>query len=110
MIKEKRANGQEIYTCIICEMKFESNSEFKIHLKSHTSTKDDVEHYELELREENSAATSASSLSTGTVFYVDDSSASLPSRAKKLQCQKCFKCFSLKYVKNRILFVVNVLK
>ncbi|XP_065363298.1 zinc finger protein 91-like [Calliphora vicina] len=109
---EHGADGSEIFTCIICQRKFETKAEFKTHMKVHTATAEVDNAVEL-LQAEHEWSTMKRSKNSNNfgsdllmpidsecinaaVVNVSASSAAEPSRAKKFQCRKCFKCFALK--------------
>ncbi|XP_037816744.1 zinc finger protein 239-like [Lucilia sericata] len=109
---EQANDGREIFTCIICQKKFDTKAAFKTHMKVHTATAEVDNVVEL-LREEQewSAVKKTRNVSVGrtdsiipidsecinaAVVNVSASSAAEPSRAKKFQCRTCFKCFALK--------------
>lgn len=101
-------DGSEIFSCIICQRKFETKIEFKTHMKVHTASADVDNAVEyLSVKEEKSPqkikeisndllAPIDSECFNAAVVNVSASSAAEPSRAKKFQCRKCFKCFALK--------------
>uniref|UniRef100_A0A1I8M2W6 Uncharacterized protein n=1 Tax=Musca domestica TaxID=7370 RepID=A0A1I8M2W6_MUSDO len=89
VLVEQTADGTETHTCIICQKKFFSKDDFKIHMKIHTVT-------ETENMYERMIVQHDEEYINATVTDTSASSASEPGKAKKFQCRSCFKCFALK--------------